>query len=298
MIRPDALQAGDRIAIVSTARKLKPDDIVDAMNLFRAWGLEVIEGEHLYSEDRQFAGTDSERAADLQQILYDKSIRAIFCARGGYGTVRIIDKLDFRTFNTDPKWICGFSDVTALHAHVQQHLNCESMHMAMPLTFPITSPEALERSRQVLFGEKLQYNLKENPLNRSGDAEGVLIGGNLSVLYSLLGSGSFPKTENRILFLEDLDEYLYHIDRMMMALKRAKVLEGLAGLVIGGFSEMRDNEIPFGRSAQEIILEAVADFSYPVAANMPAGHIRSNMPLVMGRKLSMKVEGNSTLIFA
>ncbi|NNF02179.1 MAG: LD-carboxypeptidase [Bacteroidia bacterium] len=298
MIKPAALKTGDLAGIVSTARKLNEAEISEGLSVLRSWGLEVILGDNIYSVNDQFAGTDEQRISDLQKMLYDRSVKAIFCARGGYGTIRVVDMLDFRTFNAEPKWICGFSDITVLHAHLQQQLSCQSLHMPMPLTFPMSTSAAIEKSKDVLFGKDLSYSLEHDNLNREGKAKGILVGGNLSVLYSLLGSNSFPNTDKRILFLEDLDEYLYHIDRMMMALKRAGVLKNIAGLMIGGMTDMNDNENPFGKTAHEIVIEHTADLNIPIIANVPSGHIKNNMPLIMGAEVEMIVGNGSEINFS
>ena len=295
MIRPRYLEKGDNVGLISTARKVNEMEITKGVEVIRSWGLNVIEGENLYASDRQFAGTDDERAADLQKMLYDPSIKAIFCARGGYGTVRIVDKLDFRSFNAEPKWICGFSDITVLHAHLQQCLNCQSLHMPMPLTFPLADGATLDLCKDILFGKELAINIPTDNRNKRGTAKGILVGGNLSVLFSLLGSHSFPNTAGKILFIEDLDEYLYHIDRMIVALDRAGHLAELNGLMIGAMTDMNDNEAPYGKDAIEIILDTVSKYDYPIVCNVPSGHINNNKPLIMGSEVKMEI-ANETLI--
>lgn len=290
MITPPYLKPGDKIAIVSPARSITFEEVYPAMKIMQRWGLEVVLGTHVFSRSDQFAGTDEQRMRDLQHMLDDPSIRAVICSRGGYGTVRIIDHLDFTGFRAAPKWIIGYSDITVLHAHIQRHLSTESLHATMPVNMKEDTPaESLESLRNVLFGTRISYTLPRSPSGRIGSGEGPLTGGNLSILCSLLGSVSEPETKGRILFLEDVDEYLYHVDRMMMAMKRAGKLDNLNGLIVGGMDRMNDNAIPFGKTADEIISEVVKEFSYPVCFGFPAGHGEKNLAMVMGRNVQLKV---------
>ena len=303
MIRPPYLQSGDRVAIVAPARKIALHEIEPAIALLRSWQLDVVLPEHLFDSDNQFAGDDNTRALTLQQQLDDPSIRAIFCARGGYGTVRIIDLLDFTRFREHPKWIVGYSDITTLHSHIHRHLGIETLHAIMPFNIPAdalhTHYPAVDTLRQALFGGELSYFLPTNPLNHIGTAQAPLVGGNLSILYSLCGSPSDIDTDGKILFIEDLDEYLYHIDRMMMNLKRSGHLAHLAGLVVGQMSDMHDNTIPFGSTAEQIILHAVSEYTYPVLFNFPAGHNGTdNRALILGHTATLTVTPTrSTLTF-
>jgi muramoyltetrapeptide carboxypeptidase len=252
----------------------------------------------LFSESHQFAGTDEVRTKALQELLDDNTVQAIICARGGYGTVRIIDTLDFAAFSKHPKWLIGFSDITVLHTHIWQHYGIATIHAAMAFSF---QPDRIDEENAttlhaVLFGENSTYSFAPDPHNRAGTAKATLLGGNLSVLYSTLGSPSDLDTKGCILFLEDLDEYLYHIDRMMMNMKRNGKLSNLAGLVIGGMNDMRDNTIPFGKTAHEIIAEHVAEYKYPVAFGFPAGHEKKNLALVFGTEYALEVKDNSCLL--
>lgn len=304
MITPHYLQQGDTVGIIAPARKISIQEIQPAVAIFKKWGLKVVLSENLFKENHQFAGTDEERTADLQKMLDDTSIKAIFCARGGYGTLRIIDKINFTLFQKNPKWLIGFSDITVLHAHIHAQCGIETIHAAMPINFKcLTSTlfkegeektSAIETLRKTLFGEKINYQISAHPLNRKGTAEGILVGGNLSLLYALQGSISALDTKNKILFIEDLDEYLYHIDRIMLSLKRAEKLKHLAGLIVGGMSEMKDNSIPFGKTAEEIIRETVNEFDYPVCFGFPAGHIEDNRAIILGRKIKLTVTDVST----
>ena len=296
MITPPSLQPGDKIGIVSTARKISKAELEPALRTFADWGLEVVQGKHLFAEYHQFAGTDEQRATDLQEMLDDPDIKAIVCARGGYGTARIIDGLDFTMYNLRPKWIVGYSDVTVLHSHIHMHFGIETMHAIMPLNFPGT-PEAMQSLMDALFGKKISYDLEPHPFNRRGSCSGQVIGGNLSILYSLNNTPSDIDTRGKILFIEDLDEYLYHVDRMMMNLRRSGKLENLAGLIVGGMTEMNDNEVPFGKNAYEIIAETVKNYSYPLIFNFPAGHISDNRVLIIGRRSEMTVSDRVSLRF-
>lgn len=299
MLTPPNLHHSDRIAIVSTARKVSREDMQPAIRLFRTWGLEVVEGPNLYSASDQFAGTDDQRLHDMQQVLDDDTVRAIVCARGGYGTVRLIDRLDFSQFVRSPKWIVGYSDVTVLHSHIHRHFGIETLHSLMPVNFKdlCDADPAISTLKRVLFGRGLSYLLPAEPGNRNGTGSGQLVGGNLSILYSLSGTASDIETAGKILFLEDVDEYLYHLDRMMMNLKRSGKLGHLAGLIVGGMTKMRDNEVPFGKTANEIIAEAVAEYNYPVCFNFPAGHLEDNRALILGREVTLEVGSEVRLDF-
>ena len=289
LLRPPALQKGDSIYILSTAKKISNEEIAPAVETFKSWGLNVVVGKTIGSESHQFAGEDVLRRQDFQQALDDAGIKAIICARGGYGTVRMMDDLNYDEFMKHPKWIVGFSDITFLHTHISNNIGTMGLHAQMPIQFGSSSAEAVETLRKELFGEKNEYTIAPHELNRVGEATGILIGGNLSILYSITGTRSGINTDRKILFLEDLDEYLYHIDRMMMNLKRSGKLQGLAGLIVGGFTDMYDNKIAFGKTAYEIILEHVSEFNYPVCFNFPAGHIPDNRALVIGKTYKLNV---------
>ncbi len=297
---PPYLKPGDKIGIVSTARKISREELQPAVECFQKEGFEIIFGKNLFKELNQFSGTDDERAEDLQLMMDNPDIKAILCARGGYGTVRIIDKLDFTTFRKNPKWVCGFSDVTVLHSHIWQNFGIKTIHSIMPVQLKKLGGESAAAKTLVksLKGDPLDYEFSAHLLNRNGNAEGILVGGNLSILYSLLGSVSDIDTAGKILFLEDIDEYLYHIDRMMMAMKRAGKLDKLKGLVIGGMSDMKDNAIPFGKNAEEIIVDAVKEYDFPVCFHFPAGHIDANCALYIGKSTKLEVsKAKSTLVF-
>lgn len=289
MIVPPYLQSGDLVALVATARKISHDECAPAVAWLEAQGFRVRLGSSIGQADRQFAGTDAERLADLQMQLDDPAVRAILCARGGYGTVRLIDGIDWRGFDAHPKWICGFSDITVLHAALQSR-GYASIHSAMPVNFKeeADSQSSFNSLLQALRGDVLAYKPEQLQWTRGNHIEGTVMGGNLSVLYSLLGSPTLPDFSGKVLFLEDLDEYLYHLDRMMQALRRAGKLESLAGLVVGGLTQMNDNAIGFGRTAEEIVFEAVGAYDYPVIFGFPAGHQPLNLAMRMGMPLHLQ----------
>lgn len=295
---PTYLKQGDTIGIVSTARKVTKAELEYALDILQQWGLKVILGKSIEAEENQFAGDDAWRASDFQDMMDNPEIKAIWCARGGYGTVRIIDRLDFTEFVKTPKWVIGYSDVTVLHSYLH-NLGVESLHAQMPVQIETKSSESAQSIKKVLFGESYQVAFRNNQkLNRIGTAKGQLVGGNLSILYSLCGSPSTLNTNGKILFIEDLDEYLYHIDRMMQNLKRNGMLDNLAALIVGGMSDMNDNAIPFGKDAETIILDAVEAYDYPVYFDFPAGHVEDNWALVFGREVELTIEENRVgLIF-
>ena len=295
-----SLKTGDKVALVAPARKVTPEEMAPAVRILEQWGLQVVVPEGLYASDYQFAGDDRHRASILQAQLNDSAIRAIFCARGGYGTVRIVDLIDFETFFQMPKWIVGYSDITVLHIHVASHAHIPTLHAMMPVNFPSDvdwrNVPALVSMHQLLFEDEIHYRFEcggSVSLNRNGKCCAPIVGGNLSVLYSLLASPSDIDTDGKILLLEDLDEYLYHIDRMMRALRRSGKLSGLKGLLVGSMSDMHDNTIPFGRTAEEIVFDTVSDYDYPVAFHCPFGHIgNQNCALPLNRDAVFEVSGN------
>jgi muramoyltetrapeptide carboxypeptidase len=299
MILPPYLRKGDKVAIVSPARSITFEEVFPAMKLLQKWGLEVILGTHVFGKHHQFSGTDEQRRQDLQQMLDDPSIRAIIASRGGYGTIRIIDKLDFKKFALHPKWVVGYSDITVLHSHIHRHLGIQTLHATMPFSIKDQDVNKIttESLKKALFGEKISYSKHITFWDRTGLTEGELVGGNLSILYSLTGTPSDIETKGKILFLEDVDEYLYHLDRMMMNLRRSGKLTGLKGLVVGRFTDMKDNEVPFGKDAHEIIRDAVKEYTYPVCFDFPAGHEKLNVALYLGRKSKLIVDKEVSLVF-
>lgn len=293
---PPFLQAGDSIGIVAPARKVSKEEMGPAIQFLENAQLKVSFGEHLFAADNQFGGTDKERANDFQAMLDNPEIKAILCARGGYGSVRIIDRLDFGTFMQHPKWVCGFSDITVFHSHIHTQCHTATLHSTLALNIPQNTSTANSTFLDALFGKKITHAFPSHPLNRTGLASGEMVGGNLSMLYSLLGSPSDINTDGKILFIEDLDEYLYHIDRMIMNLKRNGKFDHLAGLVVGAMSDMHDNTIPFGRTAEEIIAEHCSEYDFPICFGMPAGHINDNRTLIFGQAMTLDVNDASTLL--
>jgi len=291
MKTPKPLRPGDQVAIVSTARKIKRSEIEYAISLLKRWGLVPVLGKTIGSQEHQYAGNDVARAADFQEHMDSDAIRAIWCARGGYGTVRVIDHLDFSKFQQVPKWIIGYSDVTVLHSHLHG-LGVQTLHAAMPIDIGNCTQQTAASLHQAVFGASIAYAIKASQKNRLGKGTGTLVGGNLSILYSLCGSSSALHTCGKILFIEDLEEYLYHVDRMLQNLKRNGMLSDLQALIVGGMTKMHDNAIPFGKKAKQIILDAVATYDYPVLFDFPAGHQEANNALVLGAKVTVEV--NST----
>lgn len=289
MITPPYLQKGDTVAILATARKNIDDNLKPTVDLLRSWGLETVIGTTIGLDVNQLAGTDEQRAADFQNQLDNPAIKAIWCVRGGYGTVRMLDLLNFTKFKQHPKWIVGFSDVTVLHNHLNT-MGYKSIHGVMPVTVPRATPAAIASMKSALFGEPLSYSIAPHQMNRFGQATGELVGGNLSILYSLLGSPSAIDCKDKILFIEDLDEYLYHIDRMMMNLRRNGCIDNLKGIVIGAMTKMKDNDIPWGKNALEIVDDVTKKYNIPIIFNFPAGHIQDNRALVMGSTVSIEVD--------
>ncbi|MHC1706831.1 MAG: LD-carboxypeptidase [Bacteroidales bacterium] len=299
MKSPGYLKVGDKVGIVAPARSITPGQIEACLTVLKSWGLEVIFGKHLFDVFHQFGGKDIHRADDLQTMLDDKNIMAIFCARGGYGTMRIIDNLCWDGLKKNPKWLVGFSDITVIHSHIQRKAGLQTLHAVMPFNFYHNNltKDSIESLRKALFGETLEYTWKGHELNRTGHIKGIVAGGNLSMLYAMIDSPSEFDYEGKILFLEDLDEYLYHIERMMLALRRAGRLSRLGGLIVGGMTDMKDNTIPFGWDAFEIIADVVKDFDYPVSFGFPAGHGDENMSLYLGREAEFICDNESRLMY-
>nr|WP_294793085.1 LD-carboxypeptidase [uncultured Mucilaginibacter sp.] len=294
-IQPPHLKKGDKIAITCPAKKL-PAPMTDAVALLQSWGLEVVLGDTVTASYHQFAGDDEMRAADMQRFIDDDSIKAIIAARGGYGTVRMIDKVDFSRLQQNPKWLVGFSDITLLHSHLLNNYNLQTIHGQMPINIPDASARSLETLRKALFGEELKYEFRSNTIGRNGNATGRLTGGNLSLLIAALGSVSDVDYNGKVLLIEDVGEYLYSIDRMLHTLKRAGKLKNLAGLIVGGFTGIKDNDIPFGQTLPEIVMNVVGDYNYPVCFDFPAGHIPDNCSLVMGSEVKIHVSALNVVL--
>jgi muramoyltetrapeptide carboxypeptidase len=284
-IIPPYLKTGDTVGITCTAGYFCLEDAQPAIQALQRWGYNVKLGKTIDGQYYTYSGTDEERAADFQDMLDDPEIKAIIFGRGGYGTIRIIDRIKFGHFYRCPKWLCGYSDITVVHSYVQTQMHIPTLHSEMGIDLKYgTTDKAAETIQQALRGDRLTYYVDAHPLNRPGDAEGLLVGGNLSLLTAMIGSSSDLDTDGKILFLEDVDEYLYHIDSMMWSLKRSGKLAFLAGLIVGGFTKIKEDpdDPPFGQTAYEIIADKVKDYHYPVCFSFPAGHTFDNFALRLG----------------
>jgi muramoyltetrapeptide carboxypeptidase len=289
MYRPASLKKGDTIGLVCPARKISREAIQSAVEWLEAQGFNVLIGDSVGAEYHQYAGDDAVRRKDFQKMMDHPDVKAILACRGGYGTVRILDDLFYGNFINKPKWICGYSDITALHSHLNHVMGISTLHCTMPVNFATNTPEALSSMLAAMMGIERRFEWNAHPLNIQGTMRGEVIGGNLSILYSLLGTKTGLLTSGKILFLEDLDEYLYHIDRMMMAMKRAGKLQGLNGIIVGGMTDMKDNAIPYGKTAEEIIFEHCSTVGIPLVFNFPAGHIDDNRAIILGSEATIEV---------
>lgn len=285
------LKPKDQVRILCTARSAQKADLLPAQQLLESWGLIVSYGTTIDAVDHQMGGNAALRASDFQEALDDDEVQAIWIARGGYGTVQIIDAVDYSAFAkaNSKKLIMGYSDVTVLHSHLQT-LGIPSLHCFMPLELKTKPSSSIESFKSALLGEPQSVVIENNNALKPIEISAAITGGNLSILYSLLGSHSFPKTDGCILFIEDIDEYVYHIERMMYGLKRARHLENIKALIVGGMSDMRDHEIPHGKNAQEIITDLTAGYDYPVIFNFPGGHISDNRSLKLGVNLQLTIQ--------
>ena len=286
------LHPGSKIGIVAPARRVTPEEMQYAIDWLKEHGFEPVYDDKLFAEHHIFAGNDDFRAAVFQEYLDNKQIDAIWFARGGYGSIRIIDKLDFTQFLQHPKWLMGFSDTTVLHGKLNR-LGMPSLHSPMPFYFANKTPEAKQSLYDALRGKVLHYEFPAHPLNRIGQMEGEIVGGNLSVLMGMNGSDIFPETDGKILFIEEVDEYIYHIDRMMRALKRAGKLAHLKGLIVGGLTQIHDNTHPFGQTVEEVIAEVVSEYDYPVCFGFPTGHFDDNRVIVLGENMKITFPSQS-----
>ena len=294
LIQPPYLKSGDTVAIVAPSGILKSREreVQQAVDLLKSWGLHAIVGKHVFSKSNHFAGTDDERCADLQNAMDDPKISAIWCARGGYGTVRVLDKLNYTEFKKNPKWIIGYSDITALHNQVHNQ-GFQSLHalMCVSLTKDLNEvKDAVSTFKSAIFGNPENYSLKGSKHNRVGETTGELVGGNLTMLHTMLGSDTSIDTTGKILFIEEIGEYKYHIDRMLQSMKRAGYFDNLNGLVVGDMSRMRTNTTLWGTSVEQLILDALKEYDFPIAFNMPAGHEKDNRALVLGKTVELNVD--------
>lgn len=299
MIQPAFLKQGDTVCILAPGRKPDANSIEVSAGIIQSWGLKVNVAPNLFSNKHSYlSGSDAERFSDLQRALNDNSVSAIICARGGYGTTRILDQLNFSAFGKSPKWIIGFSDITALHLKLQS-LHIQSIHAAMPVQFPKNEfADSMERLRSMLFGTIAALSAKPSDYNRAGEAEGRIVGGNLSLLADSLGSLTEIQTDNKILVIEEVGEYTYRFDRMLVQLKRAGKLKNLAGLVVGHMTDIKESELPFGEQVEQIIRNHTTEFTYPIGFNFPTGHEAPNLPWIEGAFAKLRVlNDQSTLSF-
>ena len=300
--QPPYLKTGDTVAIVAPSGILKnrTDEVQQAQALLKRWGLHSVVGKHVFSEADHFAGTDDERCEDLQEALDNPKISAIWCARGGYGTVRILDKLDYSKFKQNPKWLIGYSDITALHNQIHNE-GVESLHAIMCVSLPKDESEieaSISTLKNTLFGNPLSYTLKGSNYNKTGTTSGQLVGGNLTMLHTMLGSKTSIDTFGKILFIEEIGEYKYHIDRMLQSLKRAGYFDNCKGVIVGDMTKLRTNTTLWGTSVEQLILDALADYDFPIAFNMPAGHEKDNRALILGRTVKLTVDSKqSSVVF-
>ncbi|WP_418644195.1 S66 peptidase family protein [Tenacibaculum insulae] len=295
LITPPYLQKGDTIAMVAPAGILKNrKHVIDkAKKLAESWGLKVVYGKHMFSQNNHFAGTDEERCEDFQKAIDNPNIKAIWSARGGYGSVRILDKLDFSNFKKNPKWVIGYSDITAFHNHIH-NLGVETIHGMMGTSMqdnPQDIPETIKTLRKALFGENLSYEIAPSKLNRVGEFSGELVGGNIAILASMLGSESQISTVGKILFIEEIGEYKYSIDRMLQSLKRAGYFTKIKGVIVGDMTKIKKNSTPWGSSIEQLILDIIPK-DVPVLFNFPAGHEPDNRALIMGREVEVNSKEN------
>tara|TARA_B100000497_G_C7625582_1_gene375933 strand:- start:144 stop:1049 length:906 start_codon:yes stop_codon:yes gene_type:complete len=291
MIRPPYLQKGDTVAIVSPAKKIAPEEIEIAIDFLEQHGLTVLLGPNVFNSWNRFSGSDSERTNDFQWALDSNHVKAIFCARGGYGSVRIIDQINFESLNKQPKWIVGYSDITVFHSHINSNYSVMTIHGPMPLNI-INRPEELSSANQlitILFGERQQIDFDSHALNQLGKASGKLVGGNLSVLSDLIGTNSDVVTEGSILFIEDLCEENYKLDRMLFHLQKSQKFANLKGMLIGGFTDMTDLSNWFSIASYDLIAQHLMDLNIPVAFGFPAGHTSINTPLILGANYTLNV---------
>lgn len=289
---PPYLKKGDQVALVTPAGFIEGEkSLILAEQLLSSWGLKFKRGQYLLEKNGHFAGTDEQRLHDFQKALDDPNIKAIWAVRGGYGFMRILSKLDFKAFKKNPKWVIGFSDITAIHNALHQ-LKYKSIHGIMPIQLSSNNKKtaiAIETLHQALFGEKLETIIPASNANKIGSTKGILVGGNLSLIQSLLGTPYQINPKGKILFLEEVGEYKYRLDRLLQSLKLAGYFEGLKGMVIGGFTDTKENEIPFGKTYQEIILDTVSEYDFPVIFDVPAGHFPDNHALIFGNEVTLNV---------
>lgn len=296
-IQPEFLKPGDEVAIISPSFIIDEKTLSDASRFLEEWGLKVRVGRNALKQDGPFAGNDKERLSDLQEMTNDRSIKAVFCSRGGYGISKIIDKVDFSVLKETPKWYIGFSDITVLHMWLNEVCGIMSVHGEMPLNFSNAerTKGTFESLKQALFGI-LKPCEWEGAFFKAANVTGELTGGNLSLIYSLLGTEAEPSTKGKILFIEELGEYYYHIDRMMTSLKLTGKLEGLSALIVGGMNEIEEAKIPWGKSVTQTITDIVNEYNYPVLFNFPAGHVDDNRAFYIGKQAEIDIRANKATL--
>ena len=298
--QPPYLKAGDTVAIVAPSGVLKnrTKEVNQAKVLLKSWGLHAVVGKHVFSKANHFAGTDDERCEDFQNAMDDPKISAIWCARGGYGTVRILDKLDYSKFKQNPKWVIGYSDITALHNQIH-NAGVESIHAMMCTSLQDDMQEIKETVstfKDAVFGKPLSYTLEGSKYNKIGNSSGEIVGGNLTMLHTMLGSKTSIDISEKILFIEEIGEYKYHIDRMLQSLKRAGYFDNCKGVIVGDMTKMRTNTTLWGSSIEQLILDALAEYDFPIAFNMPAGHEKDNRAMILGRTVKLAVSNETSSI--
>ena len=298
--QPPYLKAGDTVAIVAPSGVLKnrSKEVNQAKALLKSWGLHSVVGKHVFSKANHFAGTDDERCEDFQNALDDPKISAIWCARGGYGTVRILDKLDYSKFKQNPKWVIGYSDITALHNQIH-NAGVESIHAMMCTSLQdniLEIKETVSTFKDAIFGEPLNYTLKGSKYNKLGNSSGQLVGGNLTMLHTMLGSKTSIDISGKILFIEEIGEYKYHLDRMLQSLKRAGYFDNCKGVIVGDMTKMRTNTTLWGSTIEQLILDALSDYDFPIAFNMPAGHEKDNRAMILGKNIQLTVTRDNTKV--
>ena len=294
---PPYLKKGDTIGITCPAGYMEAAKAQKCINTLQDWGFDVMVGKTLGSKSKNyFSGTDEQRRDELQAMLDDESIKAILCGRGGYGVGRIIDQLDFTKFKKKPKWIIGFSDITVLHAHLYTKIKVASLHAPMASAFIVGENEFIQSLHKAIMGRKGKYSCPPHPFNRKGSVSAELVGGNLSLLTHLTGTPSDINTKNKILFIEDVGEHIYNIDRMLYQLKRSGKLDNLAGLIVGGFTDMDDTDRPFGKKVYQLIQEIVEHYDYPVCFNFPVSHNKENYALKIGVQYRLTINKNKTTL--
>jgi len=295
---PSYLQQGDIIGLICPSGYMPLENMEACLKTLEQWGFRVKKGKTLGTHFNYFSGTDKERLTDLQQMLDDEEVKAVLCARGGYGLSRIIDKIDFTTFLLNPKWIIGYSDITILHSHLFSNYNIASLHSPMAAAFNDggNETEYVQSLKKALTGQPSAYYCEGYKLNKQGIATGELVGGNLCLLAHLIGSESSINTNGKLLFIEDIGEYIYNIDRLMIQLQRAGKLNDLAGLIVGSFTDMKDTVIPFGASVYDAIYDTIKDYNYPVCFNFPVGHTQENYAFKHGVLHTLEVNEKGVIL--